>query len=167
MKIIKSSLLLWLLLVMASMPTQAAMVAYSLNDVILDDGRQMTGTFTWDFVEGDFENGTGLFTDLFIPSYGSDISALTITFDIGSSIEFSLTGNIDNAGVDITLFLLSALTSTSGANLDLSRSKYSLEVGAQKGVYTSGSVAPVPVPATVWLFGSGLIGLVGLARRKA
>jgi len=27
--------------------------------------------------------------------------------------------------------------------------------------------APVPVPAAVWLFGSGLIGLVGLARRKA
>lgn len=29
------------------------------------------------------------------------------------------------------------------------------------------TVNPVPVPAAVWLFGSGLIGLVGLARRKA
>jgi hypothetical protein len=29
-----------------------------------------------------------------------------------------------------------------------------------------GSTAPVPVPAAVYLFGSGLIGLVGLARRK-
>ena len=28
------------------------------------------------------------------------------------------------------------------------------------------AVAPVPVPAAVWLFGSGLLGLVGLARRK-
>ncbi len=27
-------------------------------------------------------------------------------------------------------------------------------------------VAPVPVPATVWLFGPGLLGLVGIARRK-
>ena len=27
-------------------------------------------------------------------------------------------------------------------------------------------VAPIPVPAAVWLFGSGLIGLVGVARRK-
>ena len=164
MEQIKNRLLLWLLLLMVSMPTQAAMVAYSLNNVILDDGRQMTGTFTWDFVEGDFENGEGLFTDLFIPSYGSDISALTITFDIGSSIEFSLTGNINNAGVDVTLFLLSALTPTSGANLDLTRSKYSIEVGAQKGGYTSGLVAPIPVPAALWLFGPGLLGLVGMAR---
>ena len=29
------------------------------------------------------------------------------------------------------------------------------------------SVSAVPVPAAVWLFGSGLIGLVGIARRKA
>lgn len=28
------------------------------------------------------------------------------------------------------------------------------------------SVNPVPVPAAIWLFGSGLIGLIGIARRK-
>lgn len=28
------------------------------------------------------------------------------------------------------------------------------------------SVAPVPVPPAVWLFGSGLLGLIGIARRK-
>ena len=31
---------------------------------------------------------------------------------------------------------------------------------------TAYSVSAVPVPAAVWLFGSGLIGLVGMARRK-
>lgn len=30
----------------------------------------------------------------------------------------------------------------------------------------SGNVAPVPLPAAAWLFGSGLAGLVGLARRR-
>jgi hypothetical protein len=28
-------------------------------------------------------------------------------------------------------------------------------------------LAAVPVPAAVWLFGSGLLGLIGIARRKA
>jgi hypothetical protein len=30
----------------------------------------------------------------------------------------------------------------------------------------SGSISSVPIPATVWLFSSGLLELVGLARRK-
>ena len=30
----------------------------------------------------------------------------------------------------------------------------------------SGNITPVPVPAAVWLFGSGLLGLVGIARRR-
>ena len=31
----------------------------------------------------------------------------------------------------------------------------------------NGSVSAVPVPAAVWLFGSGLLGLIGISRRKA
>lgn len=34
------------------------------------------------------------------------------------------------------------------------------------GTATVSSVSAVPVPAAVWLFGSGLLGLVGIARRK-
>jgi hypothetical protein len=33
--------------------------------------------------------------------------------------------------------------------------------------FKDGSVTVVPVPAAVWLFGSGLLGLIGVARRKA
>lgn len=35
------------------------------------------------------------------------------------------------------------------------------------GQLSYGSVSAVPVPAAVWLFGSGLVGLVGVARRRA
>ena len=37
---------------------------------------------------------------------------------------------------------------------------------AGSGDCSSTSVSAVPVPAAAWLFGSGLIGLVGMARRK-
>ena len=32
--------------------------------------------------------------------------------------------------------------------------------------FTPADVSPIPVPAAFWLFGSGLLGLVGMARRK-
>ena len=38
--------------------------------------------------------------------------------------------------------------------------------GGSGAVSTVNAYSVVPVPAAVWLFGSGLIGLVGLARRK-
>jgi len=44
----------------------------------------------------------------------------------------------------------------------------SLDLGGSKGEYhTTGlAVTSVPVPAAAWLFGSGLIGLVGVSRRR-
>jgi len=41
------------------------------------------------------------------------------------------------------------------------------EINAEADNNYSMTVAAVPVPAAVWLFGTGLIGLVGIARRKA
>jgi hypothetical protein len=50
----------------------------------------------------------------------------------------------------------------------LSQLEDALDLGGTKGKYkTTGlAVTSVPVPATAWLFGSGLIGLTGVARRK-
>ena len=40
------------------------------------------------------------------------------------------------------------------------------DIGSGNSMYVT-SVSSVPVPAAVWLFGSGLLGLVGVAKRKA
>jgi hypothetical protein len=40
------------------------------------------------------------------------------------------------------------------------------DIGSGNSMYVT-SVSAVPVPAAVWLFGSGLLGLIGVARRKA
>jgi hypothetical protein len=38
--------------------------------------------------------------------------------------------------------------------------------GTPYDLHLEGTIAAVPVPAAVWLFGSGLLGLVGVARRR-
>ena len=38
--------------------------------------------------------------------------------------------------------------------------------GVQYSLSLTGVISSVPVPAAIWLFGSGLLGLVGMARRK-
>jgi hypothetical protein len=51
---------------------------------------------------------------------------------------------------------------------DLMVVKVDFALSADSAVGISGFVQqlPVPIPAAVWLFGSGLLGLVGIARRK-
>ena len=44
---------------------------------------------------------------------------------------------------------------------------YAVQFTGLGGIEVVVDLAPVPVPAAVWLFGSGLLGLVGVARRRA
>jgi hypothetical protein len=91
------------------------MVNYSLDNVILDDGTQMHGTFTWTFNTGDFENGDGQFNFLDIPHTSHDHTDLNATFDVSKSIEITLAGSTHDDGVDITLFLSQPLTPTTSS----------------------------------------------------
>lgn len=38
--------------------------------------------------------------------------------------------------------------------------------GVKYALHLEGTVAPVPIPAAIWLLGSGLLGLIGVARRR-
>lgn len=112
----------------------------------------------------------------------------TINFDLGSFSHFNMTSattglsqwfgaSIFRNDTDSQVPGGAAATSFTSfplANLGISipPGDYHLHpagVGGSGGSYTLtmwGSPAPVPVPAAVYLFGTGLIGLVGLARRK-
>ena len=106
----------------ATLCVQAETVCYTLNNVMLDDGTQVTGFFSWVYTPGDFENGAGQFLSLDIPWTSHDHPDLNATFDIGSSIEITLEGSVHDDGVDITLFLTNALTPTTASWIDLARS---------------------------------------------
>ena len=147
---------------------QANTVSYTLDNVFLGTTSQMTGTFEWTYDEDDFEGGTGVFSELFIPGTTKTLNDLNITFDIKKSIEFTLIDNLDSDGVDISLVFVNPLSPTQSTLLDLSASKWSLGGTGANNLFRSGGISPVavPIPAAVWLFGSGLIGLVAVARRK-
>ena len=166
--IIRAMTFAWLAVIMSVGTAQANTVSYTLDNVFLGTTSQMTGTFEWTYDVGKFENGTGIFSELFIPGTTQTLEYLNITFDIGKSIEFSLIANLDNDGVDITLVFSNPLSPTQSTLLDLSASKWSLGGTGINNVFRSGgiSLVAVPIPAAVWLFGSGLIGLIAVARRK-
>jgi hypothetical protein len=65
--IVRVALFSWLVAVMSAGSAQAATVSYTLDNIFLDATNQMTGTFEWTYVDDDFENGTGVFSELFIP----------------------------------------------------------------------------------------------------
>ncbi len=128
---------------LAAFNAQAETVYYSLDNVILEDLEQMTGIFSWTYEIGDFENGDGEFISLDIPRH--DENDLGVSFDIGSSIEITLTNNLDSDGLDISLVLEQPLTPTTSSLLTLGVGGSKYDIGGDgfyKGVFISGSISP-------------------------
>lgn len=107
----------------------------------------------------------------------------TINFDLGTNTHFNMTSSaitniqlfgapiFENLGDTPVVAASPNHFSVFLPNLGLDRDYHLHPQGVATAgpAYTLtlwGSAAPVPVPAALWLFGSGLIGLVGLARRK-
>jgi hypothetical protein len=84
--------------------------------------------------------------------------------DLSISWDFSLS-SIPSTGLEFRS-LLECLSGTGTCNY-VDPFTITLPAGV---TFTSASnqflTAPVPVPAAVWLFGSGLLGLIGVARRR-
>jgi hypothetical protein len=160
----KKNIYFWMVfsfIIMAASNAHAVTVIYTLDNVILADNTQMTGTFSWTFDSGDFENGVGQFSSLVIPWTSHNQDDLDAVFDIGNSIEITLEGSVHDDGVDITLFLVQPLTPTTSSSIDLVRSKYEIGGnGFHDGLFLSGNISPTTSVPSVSL--PGLLALAGL-----
>lgn len=145
----------------------------------------------WDFLDGYHGNPVttlGLsnyfveFGTLFTLQYANPLTLTpvdgfpSITYDT-IQINSGLYGTTEECGgVSFTCLSDIRILSQEGANVGVWQ--YGIygwndTVSASSEIFTSSSIgshlvrtSAVPVPAALWLFGSGLIGLIGIARRK-
>ena len=150
-----------MLLVMTPAPSYAALVSFDLTG---DVQAAINNPFGLTDVDDIFATGT--YDDSVLIAGSGDVSLSNITFTVGSatfseadslgSIILTLSNNefvgLDYSSVDF----ISITSSFVGDSNQL----------AGSWIGSSLSVTPVPVPAAAWLFGSGLIGLAGLAKRR-
>lgn len=128
-------------------------VGYTLTDGS-GDGAQIAGIGTDKIVRA-FEVDTTVF----------GIGSINKGVDVGDTFAFAGDGNpqVQQSGI------FNAVNSFNG-NLayDLMSVQIDFALSPDDSVGLSGFVQQVvvPVPAAVWLFGSGLLGMVGIARRK-
>jgi len=142
------TLFAWLVAAIALGSAQAETVSYTLDDVFLLDGTQMTGAFDWTYTIGDFEGGTAVFTALEIPWRPSGTAppledpgmVLTIEYN---QIEISLDGNFHDYGLDISLKFVEPLSTMQSSPVDLTTSFFECcGNGFRDQPFISGSIAP-------------------------
>jgi len=114
------------------------------------------------------DDRTALDLDSFTLTGGSDTGALDTNLAVfsdllaGSEELLQATLNTDVLGSYLEVYTLTLSDADIGAAS--SRSSWNLVLTLQGEVI---SASTVPLPDAVWLFGSGLLGLVGISRRKS
>lgn len=143
---------------LATTNANAATVIYTLDNVILTDGEQITGTFYWTYSVGDFEDGNGVFTALEIPwrpggtAPPLEQEGMVLTIE-NNQIEISLDGNFHDYGLDIILKFEQPLSPSHSSLIDLNTSFYECcGNGFKDQFFQSGSVSPIPQPANLYHF---------------
>ena len=142
---------------------------------------ELTGTVDWAAPDNSFGVDTGAYSTITASGVFDDVAL------IGGSgvIDFTVSGNDMTIDVNGTIFD-DSMEAYGGALMELDNGAlYDLAYSATAGDFdsyftniisnaeftgvwdTTVTISSVPVPAAVWLFGSGLLGLIGFARRKS
>jgi hypothetical protein len=169
-RIIRTIFYIWLSVIISVAPAHAETISYTLDNIFLEDGTRMTGSFDWTYTAGDFEGGSGVFTALVIPwQPGGTLPPLQepgmnliIEFN---QIEISLDGNFHDWGLNVNMKFVQPLSPTQASPLDLGTSFFECcGNGFHDQPFVSGSInpviAPVPTPSTYLLMALGITGLL-------
>jgi len=168
-----------LVLVLASLGNaNAAMVDFTLTGTV--DYGDESAPNAFGLTAGDTITAVGSFDDSVLSGgsgtidfSSSSTNSLTIyvgteTFTASNDVGFG-SGNGPSMTLSsnlLTDFNFYALAGNSGAPADFSSFFDTFDdLDAMSGTW-AGTLTVVPVPAAVWLFGSGLLGLAGVARRR-
>ena len=118
---------------------------------------KMEGDYIWTYETVDFSFSSG------ITAFGLDFDSRISKYD-NSAFVATLNGLSSNVSTVGGFFGIATDDGSTFNNVEFSKN---LVYGLFDNVtYTSSPISTVPVPAAAWLFGSGLIGLIGVARRK-
>lgn len=146
-------------------------------DVQLDD-LTGTGAVTGMFV---YDADTNSFSDVNVSAVGDMFPAASATlisvidqYSSANSLDFVPTAG-DLTGVQDVYLNLNASMTNAGGVIDVTAVETYECLDAPcdnfdllySGTPIVGTISSVPLPAAAWLFGSGLIGLIGMARKKA
>jgi hypothetical protein len=126
----------------------------------IQSGDEVTVSFDY---KGFFTGDGGVFFTEIFSELGGGGTSQSLFFNPGSTMTtdwqtFSQTVNVGLGDVSggVTLLLKAGCGPVPGCGVDVQFDNVSIDY-----------VSAVPVPAAAWLFGSGLLGLVGVARRKS
>ena len=139
----------------------------SCTFVSLGDGGSITLQFTNNLLTGSGDDGD----DLWIFEVGPDVEDTFVEIS-RNNITWHSVGSVggSTSGIDIDFFGFGVADQFRYVRLTDDETKddqTGITVGADIDAVGAISTTIVPIPASVWLFGSGLLGLIGMARRKS
>ncbi len=140
---------------------------YSLNGVTEIAEIQVTEFFDYDIIDGDSVRADLRLTGVNIggiPEIQSTLATFETTGDSGGQQATTLTNTFDAAN------LFEGSAQSIGLSLQNTLTAQTDALGEEAWIQKKAQVtitALVPIPAAVWLFGSGLVGLFAWGRRRA